>query len=93
VCFLEKVGANLDRHSSRDLAHRRQERKRTVVQLHRFVGYRLNVVANERLSQRSVGSEMEIGEQQLPRTKQIVFRGNRFFDLDDHFRAVVDREC
>ena len=33
---------------------------------------------------------MEIGEQHLLGTKEVVLGGNRFFDLDDHLRTVKD---
>jgi hypothetical protein len=48
------------------------------------------VVTNEGVSQRRVGGEMEVGEEHLLRTKEIVLGRDRFLDLDDHLRAVKD---
>src|SRR5215207_8062208 len=90
VCLLEMMSSDLNRHPPSDLAHRRQERQRAVVELHGFVCDRLNMIANECLGKRRVSGEMEIGEQHLLGMKEVILGGNRFLDLDDHLRPVKD---
>ena len=63
VLRLQAPGADLDREATRDLAHRRQQRQRAVVELERLVGERVDAARAQHVGQRRVGREMQVGEQ------------------------------
>ena len=63
VVALEEVGALLRGQPPGDLAHRRQQRQRAVVELHRLVGERRRAGGDAAPWRPRVGGEVEVGEQ------------------------------
>ena len=51
---------------------------------HRLIGQADGTAFQHGFRQGAVGGEVEVGEQHLPGANQAVFRGNGFFDLDNH---------
>ena len=84
VVTLEEVGAHLRRQPSGDLAHRRQQRQRAVVELHRLVGDRRRAGRDQRPGDVGVGGEVEVREQRQVRPEEAELLLLGLFDLDDH---------
>ena len=84
VVALEEVGAHLRRQPPGDLAHRRQQRQRAVVELHGLVGDRRRAGRDQRPGDVRVGGEVEVREQRQIRTQEAELLLLRLLDLDDH---------
>ena len=89
VLHLEILGALLDRHPSGHLAHRDQEREGPVGLPDGFIGDRDGLGLDHRPRQSLVRREVEIGEDDLTRADQRVFRRLRLLDVHDHVGALV----
>ena len=63
VRALEEVRADLRRHAARDLAHRREQRQRARVELHRLVGDAGDPALEQRVGDLGVRGEVEVGEE------------------------------
>ena len=78
----------LDCHSTGHFTHGGQQRQGSVRFLNGFISDADRLAFNERLSLALVRRQMEIGENDLPFPDQIVFGGQRFFDMHDHVGSL-----
>ena len=90
VVALQEVRAHLHAHPSGDLAHRGEQRQRTVGQLHGLVRDAAHPAVQERVGDRRIGCEVQIGEEDQPRAEVGELRGQRFLDLADQLGALPD---
>ena len=84
VVALEEVRAHLRREASGDLAHRSEQRQRTVGRLHGLVGDRRRSRGDQRLGDARVGGEVQVGEQGEVAAQEFELLGLGFLDLDHH---------
>ena len=80
---LERVGAGLDRHAAGDRAHRREQRQAAAGVGHGLVGDRDAARRQQVRGLLGVGSEMQVGEQDLARAQTRPLLALRLLDLDD----------
>jgi hypothetical protein len=78
------MGADLDRHAARDLAHRLQQRKRAVVGRHRLIGDAGGAGLDEALRLIGIGREVKVGEEEVARLEQGDLLRLRLLHLHDH---------
>ena len=71
VLALEEVRTDLGRHPPRDLAHRGEQRERAGVDLDGFVRDAEHLAVEQRVGDRGIGREMEIGEEDEPGTEML----------------------
>ena len=64
--LLEEVRRRLGRESSRDLAHRGEQRQPVVVRLDGLVGNGRDAAVHQGLRERLVGGDVEVGEEHEP---------------------------
>ena len=81
----QKIAAHEHAHATGDFAHGLQQRQ-PAVDLNRFIGDAGDARFHQRLRQRPVRGQMQIGEQHLPGPEQRIFLGQRLLDLDDQVR-------
>ena len=74
VLGLQAPGADLHREAAGDLAHRRQERERAVVELQRLVGERAHAPLAQHRGELGIGREVQVGEEHDVRSQQRVLR-------------------
>ena len=86
----QKAGTNLNGQTACNLTHGREQGKRVIRELYSFVSDACNFFTQERMGLSGVRSKVQIGEQNLSLMEQIIFRFQRLFDLNDHFRGVID---
>ena len=86
----QAVGAGLDRHASRHLAHGRQQRQPAVVVAHRLVGHGDAARRYQRPGLLRIGRQVQIGEQHLAVPQHGGLGGLRLLHLDDHVGAGED---
>ena len=79
---LQCVGPHLHRHAARDLAHRREQRQAAIVCGDGLVGNGGGTARHQRVAQRGVGGQVEIGKQDLAFFKHRAFIEVRLLDLD-----------
>ena len=82
LLLFQAMGADLDRHPSRHLGHRRQQRQAAFGIGHRLIGDGNTSRIRQRFGLARIGGEMEIGEQHLTGPQQAVFDRLRLLDLD-----------
>ncbi len=83
----EEVGAHLRGKPSGDLAHRCEQRECAVVELHGLVGDTGCLGGEERLGDRGIGGEVQIGEERQILAEEPELLRLRFFHLDHHLRG------
>ena len=89
----EEVAANEHGHSPGDFAHRFQQRQ-TVISFYRFVSNARSPGGEQTLSEWPVGSEMEIGEENLTFAEQIALLCQWLFHLHNQISGSKDsRMC
>jgi hypothetical protein len=88
--LLQVVRAFLNRHPTRDFAHRGEKGKRAVWGGDGLVCDPGNTAGDERLGQLLNRREVEVGEEDLSLAKLRHFRGERLLHLYDHFRFRED---
>ena len=88
--FLKEVAALLRGHAARDLGHRDQQRQRAVGPFDGLVGAAHRPAVDHGAGERFAAGEVEEGEDQLVLADQLVLRGDRLLDLDNHLGAGVD---
>ena len=88
--LLQAMGAGLDRHAARDLAHRREKRQAAARIGHGLVGDGNAAGIDQRVGLDSVGREVEIGEQHLIAPQHGALRRLGLLHLHDHLRGAVD---
>ncbi|GMA24562.1 hypothetical protein GCM10025864_23210 [Luteimicrobium album] len=81
------VRADDDRHPPRDLAHGREERQAPVGELDGLVRERRRAGAQERVDERQVRGEVQVGEQHEVRAQVPVLRRDGLLDLEDEVRS------
>ena len=82
--FFQAMRADLDGHAAGDFGHRREERQATVLVGDGFVGDAHGTGFHERLGLRTVGGEVQVGEQDLGRAQHATLGELRLLDLHDH---------
>ena len=88
--LLQEITPLLRGHAARHLGHGDEQRQRPVRTLDRLVGAADGAAVDHRMGQRFAARKMEIGEDQLVATDQLILRSNGFLDLDDHLGRGVD---
>ena len=83
----------MGRHAAGDFRHRGEQRQRSLRARHRLIGDGGHAGGYEILGLRTVGSEMEISEQDLPAPEFLALGRERLLHLDDHLRAREHRIC
>ena len=73
VGLLQAIGAHLHRHAAGDLAHRRQQRQRSVRRRHGFIRDGRGARGHERFGLLAVGGQVQVGEQGLSGAQQLAF--------------------
>ncbi len=91
LLLFEIVRADLDRHATGDLAHRRQQRQAAAHVGHGLVGDPDPAGFHQALGLRLVGGEVQIGEQHLAWAQQRDLAGLRLLDLDDQLGGAEHR--
>jgi hypothetical protein len=76
--------ADLNGHAAGDFRHRLQQRKRTIASGHRLVSDAGGAGLHQAFRLRLVGSQMEIGEEEVPAFQKCDFLLLRLLDLHDH---------
>src|SRR6516225_2759806 len=82
--------ADMRRHATRDLRHRRQQRKRALGRRHCLVGDGDDAGRHEVGGLLRVGRQMQIGEEHLPGSELLALRRERLLDLHDQVAARID---
>ena len=72
------------------LGHRVEQREHPAGQLHRLVGDRCDLLGDQFLGQRLVGSQVQVGVEQQVLAQAVVFLGHRLLDLHDHVGLAPD---
>ncbi len=85
---LEAPRADLDREAPGDLAHRREQRQRAVVELDRLVAERAHAALDQRARQRLVGREVEVGEEHQTGPQMSETPAQRLLHLEDQLGAL-----
>ncbi len=88
--LLEEVGAGLSREPPRHLAHRSEERQRTVLRLDGLVGDARGAAVQQRARQRVLGGEVQVGEEDLPVPQAVVLLGHRLLHLEEQVGVGPD---
>ena len=86
----KEIHAFLYRHSSCHFRHRDEQRERTVGTAYGLVSETYGSALNHGLCQRLAACEMQIGEQQLVFTHELVLRLDRLLHFDYHFCFRID---
>ncbi len=76
----QKISAHQDGHAPGDLAHRLEQRK-AAIDLDRFVGQSGHAGFGQRFGQRFVGSQVQVGKEQLTGSQQRTLGRLRFLDF------------
>ena len=84
LLLLKAVGAGLDRHTARDLAHRREQRQPAARIGHGLVGDGDTVGIDQGVGLGGVGRKVEIGEEHLVGPQHGALGRLRFLHLHDH---------
>ena len=87
---LQTPRARLHRELARDLAHRREQRQRAVVELDRLVGDGAHAALDEHARQRLVGGEVEIREEDELRAHMAELFAARLFHHEHELRRPRD---
>jgi hypothetical protein len=89
--LLQAVRADLDRHAAGHLAHGREQGQAPVAVGHGLIGDGDAAGIDQTLGLGQVGSQMQVGEEQLALAQQLVLARLRFLDLHDHLGLFEDR--
>jgi hypothetical protein len=81
------VGADLGRQPAGDLAHRRQQRQRAAVQLHRLVRDAGHLGVQQGVGAVTARRQVQVGEQGLARSHPVVLHRDRLLDLEHQLRV------
>src|SRR6516165_8200384 len=90
VFLFQATRADMRRHATRDLRHRRQQRERALGRRHRLVGDGDDARCDEIGGLLRVGRQMQIGEEDLPGFELLALRRERLLDLHDQLAARID---
>jgi hypothetical protein len=82
------MGADMGRHAAGDFRHGREQRQRALRAGHRLVGDRGDAGRQQIFGLRAVGSEVQVGEEDLAAVKLFAFSGQRLFHFHDQFGAA-----
>ena len=74
-------------HAPCHLAHGHQQRQFALAGLHCLIGNGGNATFKQGIGQLAVGSQMQIGKEQLIGAQKMIFAGDRLLDLDHHLRC------
>jgi hypothetical protein len=88
--LLEAIGAGLDRQAARDFRHRRQQGQTAARLGDRFIGDADRATLDQIGTLRRIGSEVQVGVENLPLAQHRALAGLRLLDLDDHLGAGED---
>ncbi len=91
VLRLQAPGAHLHREPPGDLAHGGEERQRAVRGLQRLVGEGTHAAREEHPRELRVGREVQVREQDLVGTQEVVLGGERLLHLEDQLRPSPHR--
>src|SRR5660398_266728 len=87
---LQMMSSRLHGQAARYLTHRREEGKRTVLELNCLIGYAHCLAVQQCPSELRSGSQMQEGEENLVLSQERVFGRKRLLHLDDHLSPFVD---
>ncbi len=88
--LLELIGPRLRSETAGDLAHRREQRERPAVRLHRLVRDRGDAGLDERTRERLVGGDVEVREEREVLAKPGILGRDRLLDLEQQVSAPPD---
>ena len=88
--LFQAMGADLDRHAARDLAHGRQQRQAAARARHRLIGDGGAAGVDQPLGLLGIGRQMQIGEEELALAQHLAFDGLRLLHLHDHIGLGED---
>ena len=89
LCLLQVVGTVQRSHTTSHLTHRLQQGQCTIRQLYRLVSQTDGTTLQHGICQFLLARKMEIGEQQLPLTHQVIFRLDGFLHLHNHLSLAI----
>src|SRR6266540_2871744 len=90
AAWLPATRADMRRHPTRDLRHRREQRQRAVGRRDGLVGDGDDAGGHELGRLLRVGRQMQVGEQHLPGSELLALGRERLLDLHDELAARID---
>ena len=92
--LLQRGRTRLDGEAARHFRHRREQRQAAAISGYGFIGYRGDAAGDQPLGLLRIGSEMQVGVEDLPLAQLHPFARLRLLDLDDHvglFKHIAGR--
>ena len=90
IAGLQVLSTDLDGNFTRNLAHRPQQRQRTVSSLDSFIGNCRDFLFNQYIQKLRLNRKVKIRNNCLSRFKKLKFFGQRFLDFYDNFGFCIN---